>query len=115
MTCRKSEARSPARDQARIAADYARRLQSGGKVNQLVVLDAQRTLASAELSLAQLQAGISDDQIAIFLALGGGWQKSGPTISTAAAKAFRIEVSSAGSGTPDQPGGIWKGDNPGRS
>jgi multidrug efflux system outer membrane protein len=56
-----------ARDQARTAADYARRLQLGGKVNQLAVLDAQRTLASAELSLAQLQAGISDDQVAIFL------------------------------------------------
>jgi outer membrane protein, multidrug efflux system len=68
-----------ARDQARIAADYARRLLSGGKVNQLAVLDAQRTLSSAELSLAQLQAGISDDQVAIFLALGGGWQQSAAT------------------------------------
>jgi len=65
-----------ARDQARIAADYARRLQSGGRITQLAVLDAQRVLASAELSLAQLQAGISDDQVAIFLALGGGWQQS---------------------------------------
>jgi len=67
-----------ARDQARTAADFARRLQLGGRINQLAVLDAQRTLASAELSLAQLQAGISDDQVAIFLALGGGWQQSTP-------------------------------------
>jgi NodT family efflux transporter outer membrane factor (OMF) lipoprotein len=75
-----------ARDQARTAADYARRLQLGGKVNQLTVLDAQRTLSSAELSLAQLQAGISDDQVAIFLALGGGWQKSASTNRTAQAQ-----------------------------
>jgi multidrug efflux system outer membrane protein len=72
-----------ARDQARIAADYARRLQLGGRLNQLAVLDAQRVLASAELSLAQLQAGICDDQVAIFLALGGGWQKSTPANRTA--------------------------------
>jgi NodT family efflux transporter outer membrane factor (OMF) lipoprotein len=72
-----------ARDQARTVADYARRLQLGGRINQLAVLDAQRTLASAELSLAQLQAGISDDQIAIFLALGGGWQQSTPADKTA--------------------------------
>ncbi len=76
-----------ARDQARLAADYARRLQLGGRLNQLAVLDAQRTLASAELSLAQLQAGISDDQVAIFLALGGGWQKS--------ASASRIQAQSS--------------------
>jgi len=50
------------------------------------VLDAQRTLASAELSLAQLQASISDDQVAIFLALGGGWQKSASTNRTAQAQ-----------------------------
>jgi multidrug efflux system outer membrane protein len=74
-----------ARDQARTAADYARRLQLGGKANQLAVLDAQRTLSSAELSLAQLQAGISDDQVAIFLALGGGWQQSASTNGTAQA------------------------------
>jgi NodT family efflux transporter outer membrane factor (OMF) lipoprotein len=75
-----------ARDQARTAADYARRLQLGGRTNQLAVLDAQRTLASAELSLAQLQAGICDDQVAIFLALGGGWQKSASTNRTAQAQ-----------------------------
>jgi len=63
-----------ARNQAQRAADEARRLELGGRANQLAVLDAQRTLASAELSLAQLQAGISDDQIAIFMALGGGWR-----------------------------------------
>jgi outer membrane protein TolC len=42
------------------------------------VIDAQRTLASAEQSLAQLQSVISEDQVAVFLALGGGWE-TGPS------------------------------------
>lgn len=64
-----------ARDQARIAASDARRLQLGGRADQLAVLDAQRIVASTDLSLAQLEVGISEDQIGIFLALGGGWQR----------------------------------------
>jgi len=63
------------RDDAHRAADEAERLRQGGRLNELSVLDAQRTLASTELSLAQLQTNISDDQVAIFLALGGGWQE----------------------------------------
>jgi outer membrane protein TolC len=57
--------------------DELLRLQRDGRADQLGVLDAERTLASTELSLAQLRTGISADQIAIFLALGGGWQASG--------------------------------------
>jgi outer membrane protein, multidrug efflux system len=66
------------RDQAARAANEARRLELGGRANELSVLDAQRTLASSELSLAQIQAGISDDQVSIFLSLGGGWQATEP-------------------------------------
>ena len=73
------------RDQAARAADEAQRLELGGRANELAVLDAQRTLASAELSLAQIQAAISDDQIAIFLSLGGGWQSVSPAEVKAAA------------------------------
>jgi multidrug efflux system outer membrane protein len=43
----------------------------------LSVLDAQRVLASAEQSLAQIQSTVSNDQVAVFLALGGGWQSDG--------------------------------------
>ena len=73
------------RDQAARAADEAQRLELGGRANELAVLDAQRTLASAELSRAQIQAAISDDQIAIFLSLGGGWQSMSPAEVKAAA------------------------------
>lgn len=38
------------------------------------VLDAQRSLADTEATLAANQAALTGDQIAVFKALGGGWQ-----------------------------------------
>jgi len=63
-----------ARDQSALAASQAEQLFHAGKTDYLTVLDAQRTLASNESALAASQAALSDDQIALFLALGGGWQ-----------------------------------------
>ena len=40
----------------------------------LNVLDAQRTLADNQAALAASTAALSDDQVALFKALGGGWQ-----------------------------------------
>jgi len=64
-----------ARDQSAEAASQARRLFQYGKTDYLTVLDAERTLASNESALAASQADLSSDQIALFLALGGGWEK----------------------------------------
>lgn len=64
-----------ARDQAAQAASQARQLFQYGKTDYLTVLDAERTLASNESALAAGQAELSNDQIAVFLALGGGWEK----------------------------------------
>jgi outer membrane protein, multidrug efflux system len=75
---RKEGSATASRDDARRAVDEVLRLQQDGRANQLSVLDAERTLAASELSLAQLRSGISSDQIAIFLALGGGWQEPKP-------------------------------------
>ncbi|MGI4813566.1 MAG: efflux transporter outer membrane subunit [Janthinobacterium lividum] len=47
-----------------------------GRVSSLVDLDAQRTLAGAEASLATSQAKVASDQVDLFLALGGGWQSA---------------------------------------
>jgi outer membrane protein TolC len=68
-----AKARS-SRDEARVAATDTRRLEIGGRATEFVVLDAQRSLAASEQSLAQVEATISDDQVNVFLALGGGWQ-----------------------------------------
>ncbi|MBV7485858.1 efflux transporter outer membrane subunit [Bordetella sp. BOR01] len=63
-----------ARDQSALAASQAEQLFRAGKTDYLTMLDAQRTLASNESALAASQAALSTDQIALFLALGGGWQ-----------------------------------------
>ncbi len=45
-----------------------------GRAGALGVLDADRTLANAEQSVAAAQTQVSADQITAFMALGGGWQ-----------------------------------------
>jgi NodT family efflux transporter outer membrane factor (OMF) lipoprotein len=64
------------RDEAQKATSDSKRLEIGGRATAFNVLDAQRSLAAAEQSLAQTQSSISDDQVNVFLALGGGWQSS---------------------------------------
>lgn len=56
------------------AENQARQLYSGGKIDFLTLLDAQRTLASADGALAASHAQLATDQVAIFLTLGGGWE-----------------------------------------
>lgn len=74
-----------ARDQSALAAAQARQLFAAGKTDYLTVLDAQRTLAGTESALAASQAALSSDQIALFLALGGGWQDTPASTADAAA------------------------------
>ena len=64
-----------ARDQAASAVTDARRLQAAGRVGALATLDAERTLASADSALASLRSQIAQDQVGLFLALGGGWEE----------------------------------------
>lgn len=63
-----------ARDTAAQAAGQASTLYKAGKTDYLPVLDAQRTLASADSALAASQAQLANMQIDVFLALGGGWE-----------------------------------------
>ena len=65
-----------ARAQAASAVDDTRRLQAAGRTGAAPTLDAQRTLASADLALAAMRAQLAQDQVSLFLALGGGWEKS---------------------------------------
>jgi outer membrane protein, multidrug efflux system len=51
----------------------ARRLYVGGRIDFLPFLDAQRSLVVADNALAVSHAQLAADQIALFLALGGGW------------------------------------------
>lgn len=63
-----------ARDQSAQAAQQANELYARGRENLLAVLDAGRTLASADAALAASDSLLSAQQIAVFLAIGGGWE-----------------------------------------
>jgi multidrug efflux system outer membrane protein len=59
------------------AAELARIRYEAGATDYLELLDAQRTQLTAEDQLAEAQAGIDLQAIAIYKALGGGWQACG--------------------------------------
>ena len=61
------------RDAAKTAAEYSRTLYQEGRLAYLDSLDAERTLAASEATLAASEARLSQDQVDLFLALGGGW------------------------------------------
>jgi outer membrane protein, multidrug efflux system len=63
-----------ARDEAAQAVGDAHLLQADGRTGAFSTLDAERTLAGADAALAAIRAQIAQDQVALFLALGGGWE-----------------------------------------
>jgi NodT family efflux transporter outer membrane factor (OMF) lipoprotein len=63
-----------ARDSSATVADQARRLYRSGRTGYLEALDAERGLAGSEATLAASEAQLADDQVILFMALGGGWE-----------------------------------------
>jgi multidrug efflux system outer membrane protein len=63
-----------ARDSAALSAAQAGKLFRFGRGDFLALLQAQSNLAQAQASAAAARANLVDDQIAVFMALGGGWQ-----------------------------------------
>jgi multidrug efflux system outer membrane protein len=55
------------------AADLAKRRFEGGLIDFLEVLDAERTSLSAELLLSQSRTDAATSLVAVYKALGGGW------------------------------------------
>ena len=68
-----------ARDQSTEATRIVRLRYAAGAENFLAVLDAERTLAVADTTLAGSDAALTTAQIAVFKALGGGWQAAPAT------------------------------------
>ena len=62
-----------ARDQGQIAVKLARLRYEAGSDSFLTVLVVERNLATLEAQLAQSDAQVTTNQIALFKALGGGW------------------------------------------
>jgi NodT family efflux transporter outer membrane factor (OMF) lipoprotein len=65
-----------ARDEAERAVRDSERLQGAGRASSLAVIDSQRAYATSEQTLAQLETALAQDQVAMFLALGGGWESA---------------------------------------
>jgi len=63
-----------ARDSARDAAAQNRRLYQAGRAPYLSSLDADRSMVSSELAVASAESQLAQDQVNLFLALGGGWE-----------------------------------------
>ncbi|MGD0786169.1 MAG: efflux transporter outer membrane subunit [Sedimentisphaerales bacterium] len=60
----------------RKAVDLATQLYSQGQTEFLSVLDSQRSLFAAEDSLVQSTRNLSTDVVALYKALGGGWEET---------------------------------------
>ncbi|MET0208008.1 MAG: TolC family protein, partial [Burkholderiaceae bacterium] len=73
------QALQAARNENANVADQARRLYRNGKTGYLGALDAERVLAASEAMLAASEAQLADDQVKVFLALGGGWETDAAT------------------------------------
>jgi multidrug efflux system outer membrane protein len=68
------------------AAALAKIRYDAGATSYLELLDAQRTQLAAEDQLAEAQAGINLQAIALYKALGGGWQACGDAACSALAQ-----------------------------
>jgi len=71
----------------RRSLELAASLYANGRVNYLDVLDVRRTLYQAEDLLAQSDQAVSIDLIALYKALGGGWETLPSPIASANAPA----------------------------
>jgi len=60
--------------QNRDALTLARQRYASGVTTFLDVLDAERSLQATELSLADSTTAVSTDLVALYKALGGGWE-----------------------------------------
>jgi NodT family efflux transporter outer membrane factor (OMF) lipoprotein len=65
---------SNARDSAATSSEDARRLHLYGRTSFLDLLNAQSAYAQSESDLAQARTDVADQQVDLFVALGGGWQ-----------------------------------------
>jgi NodT family efflux transporter outer membrane factor (OMF) lipoprotein len=68
------QALSDAADAAKSAVDLSQEQYRQGVIDFLSVLDAQRSLLQAQDNLAQSDSAISTDLVALYKALGGGWE-----------------------------------------
>lgn len=65
-----------ARDAAQQSADEVKAMLEAGRSPYAAGIDAQKTVVAADAALAASDDQLAADQVSLFLALGGGWEKS---------------------------------------
>jgi outer membrane protein TolC len=70
-----------ARSEAQQAFGLAQDAFNAGEISNLDLLTSEQTLIDADAAIASSDAALVQDQIAVFKALGGGWQQPGTLIS----------------------------------
>ena len=98
----------------RKAVAISTQLYTEGQTDFLNVLTAQRALVLAEGALVRSQSSIALDVIALYKALGGGWDRGGPALAPPldaalgplyrVSEASRVSKSCAISGSISRPG-----------
>ena len=63
-------------DHSKLASEQAARLQRYGRSDFFTSLEAERTMANAQQALAGSDAALAANQVALFRALGGGWENT---------------------------------------
>jgi outer membrane protein TolC len=61
---------------SKLASEQAARLQRYGRSDFFTSLEAERTMANAQQALAGSDAALAANQVALFRALGGGWENT---------------------------------------
>ncbi|HEY4081601.1 MAG TPA: efflux transporter outer membrane subunit [Burkholderiaceae bacterium] len=70
----RQQAQRDARDRAAALSAEQQRFVAAGRHPYASSLEARRTLIGAESALAAVDADVAQDQVRVFLALGGGWE-----------------------------------------
>ncbi len=80
---RRHDALAEAVTQNQIALKLSRERYTQGVADFLNVLDAERALLNAQLSLADSSTTVSSNLVQLYKALGGGWEQTYPVVRTA--------------------------------
>ena len=89
---RRRQTLSSAVDANRRAVDLANQLYKQGLTDFLSVLQAQRDLFASEDALIQSDRSVTSDYVAIYKALGGGWEIESQTQSKDVTQASRLRI-----------------------
>lgn len=82
---------------AQQSADQTHRFYLAGRESFLADLDASRTLTSVNAQVAAVEGKVAQDQVNVFLALGGGWQMPANASATAPNSASNVAAANGAS------------------